>query len=588
MNGLITKLNKIVFTITFLCFTFTVYSPQAFSEIPKVQNEFLSPSDAFKMSYDVVDNKRLKVRWDIHPGYYLYMGMFEFESLSDKISIEKVKMPEGKKKKDEFFGDVDVYYYTAEADIYFSNNIVDSLILKVKYQGCAEAGLCYPPIFKTIDVKKKLSVNNYKKVNFFENQSAMSASLTSNSLLYNSLIFYLAGLLLAFTPCVLPMVPILTGIIAGQGIVSQRKSVSLSIIYVLSMASTYALAGIIVAISGTNIQASLQNPYVIGSLSLLFLIFALAMFNFFSIQMPKSFQNFFTKISNRQKSGNLKDVAIMGFLSALIVGPCVTAPLIGALVYIATTSDVFVGGLALFALGLGMGTPLIVLGSTTTKLISKIGPYLELVNYFFGILFIIVAVWLMERIISIQLAATFWALASALIFFTLIRSMKFIKNITGKILIYVFAGLFVVYPLLQIMGISKNKNYDPIFSFIEKEQKINFVKINTVKDLNKLVNTSDKITMVDLYADWCVACKELEKYTFAPKEVSKKLNEFNVIKFDITVTTEEHSKYLQEMRIFGPPALFFFDTNGDEIEEARVIGFIDSEKFLEILKIVKK
>jgi len=213
----------------------------------------------------------------------------------------------------------------------------------------------------------------------------MSDSLLSNSLFYNTLIFYLAGLLLAFTPCVLPMVPILTGIIAGQGNVSQRRSVTLSLIYVLSMSVTYSAAGIIVALSGTNVQASLQNPYVLGSISFLFLLFALAMFKFFNLQMPKSIQTLFTKLSNKQKSGTSRDVAVMGILSALIVGPCVTAPLIGALIYIASTGDVLVGGLALFALGIGMGTPLIILGSTTTKLISKIGRYLELVNYFFGI-----------------------------------------------------------------------------------------------------------------------------------------------------------------------------------------------------------
>ena len=416
----------------------------------------------------------------------------------------------------------------------------------------------------------------------------MSESLNINSLFYNAFIFYLAGLLLAFTPCVLPMVPILTGIIAGRGNVSQKKSLMLSSVYVLSMSLTYAFAGIIVATSGTNIQASLQSPYVIGSISLLFFLFALAMFKFFNIQMPKSIQTLLTNASNKRESGGLKDVAIMGVLSALIVGPCVTAPLIGALIYIASTGDVLVGGLALFALGIGMGTPLILLGSTTTKLISKIGPYLELVNYFFGVLFVIVSLWLLERILSIQAAAYLWALAAIISVIVLIKSSKILKNLSSRIFIFVLSSLSFIYVGLQIYGVKNNSYYDPITSFIQKEEIINFITVDTTKNLYEEINKSNKPIMVDLYADWCVACKELEKYTFSDRRVSEKLNELKLIKFDITNTTEEHSKYLQNMMIFGPPALFFYDANGKEITQARVVGFVDSEDFLEILKLIKR
>jgi thiol:disulfide interchange protein DsbD len=496
-------------------------------------------------------------------------------------------MPEGKKKQDEFFGDVDVYYYSAEADVYFVDDIEDSIELKVKYQGCADAGLCYPPVFKTITLKKNTSLNNLKRTSLFESQNAMSDSLLSNSIVYNSIIFFLAGLLLAFTPCVLPMVPILTGIIAGQGNVSQKKSLTLSIIYVLSMSLTYAVAGIIVAVSGTNIQASLQNPYVIGAISLLFFIFALAMFKFFDIQMPKSIQTVMTQLSNKQKSGSYGDVAVMGVLSALIVGPCVTAPLIGALIYIASTGDVLVGGIALFSLGIGMGAPLILLGSTTTKLISKIGPYLQLVNYFFGALFLVVSIWLLERILSIEVAAYLWALASLILIFIFIKSLNIINNLISTSIIFISSFFLVIYFSLQINGIQKNSYYDPITSFIEKEKFVQFITVKTTQDLEKEIRNSNKPVMIDLYADWCVACKELEKYTFSDPKVSKILNQFKLIKFDITNTNEEHSKYLQSMRIFGPPALFFYDTSGKEINEARVVGFMDSSDFLKVLKIVK-
>ena len=340
------------------------------------------------------------------------------------------------------------------------------------------------------------------------------------------------------------MVPILTGIIAGQGNVSQKKSLTLSTIYVLSMSLTYAAAGIVVAISGTNIQASLQNPYVIGFISLLFFMFALAMFRFFDIQMPKYIQTIVINLSNKQKSGGYKDVAVMGILSALIVGPCVTAPLIGALIYIASTGNVIVGGSALFFLGIGMGTPLILLGSSTTKLISKIGPYLELVNYFFGILFIIVAIWLLERILSIQAAAYLWSISAIILVFVIIKSLKVVQNILFKSFSYIISTLAVIYFSLQIYGVNSNTHYDPITSFVEKEQAIQFITVRSIENLHKEIKNSDKAVMVDLYADWCVACKEFEKYTFSDKRVSNILNELKLIKFDITETTEEHSMYL--------------------------------------------
>ena len=577
--------KQIYFILLIACCSLLTIN-NAKSELPINQAEFLSPDEAFKIDYNIVGQNHVKINWIIHPGYYLYMGMFEFKSL-DANKILKVEMPEGKKKQDEFFGDVDVYYYSAEADVYFLDDIKESIEFKVKYQGCADAGLCYPPVFKTITLKKKALSSNLKKASLFESQNAMSDSLSINSLIYNSIIFFLAGLLLAFTPCVLPMVPILAGIIAGQGNVSQKKSLTLSTIYVISMSLTYAVAGIIVAVSGTNIQASLQNPYVIGSISLLFFIFALAMFKFFDIQMPKSIQTIMTQLSNKQKSGSYGDVAVMGVLSALIVGPCVTAPLIGALIYIASTGDVFVGGIALFSLGIGMGAPLILLGSTTTKLISKIGPYLQLVNYFFGALFLVVSIWLLERILSIEVAAYLWALASLILIFIFIKSLNIINNLISTSIIFISSFFLVIYFSLQINGIQKNSYYDPITSFIEKEKFVQFITVKTTQDLEKEIRNSNKPVMIDLYADWCVACKELEKYTFSDPKVSNILNQFKLIKFDITNTDEKHSKYLQSMRIFGPPALFFYETSGKEIKEARVVGFVESSEFLKILKIVK-
>ena len=234
-----------------------------------------------------------------------------------------------------------------------------------------------------------------------------------------------------------------------------------------------------------------------------------------------------------------------------------------------------------------MGAPLIILGSTTTKLISKIVPYLQLVNYFFGALFLVVSIWLLERILSIEVAAYLWALSSLILIFLLIKSLGIIKNLISILTISISSFFLVIYFCLQINGIQKNSYYDPIASFVEKEKFVQFITVNTTEDLEKEIKNSNKIVMIDLYADWCVACKELEKYTFSDPKVSKILNQFKLIKFDITNTNEEHSKYLQSMRIFGPPALFFYETSGKEIKEARVVGFVESSEFLKILKIVK-
>ena len=581
------QIRKRMFRIIIFLFLSFFNASLIQADLPKNQTEFLSPDEAFQMTYNVLDEKHIAVNWKIHPGYYLYMGMFEFESLDENNNIIKVEMPDGEKKTDEFFGQVDVYYLSTNADIFLEKNILDTINIKIKYQGCADAGLCYPPISKNITLKKKALINNLKKTSVFESQNAMSNYLSASNLAYSSIIFYLAGLLLAFTPCVLPMVPILTGIIAGQGNVSQRKSLSLSVIYVLSMSITYAIAGVIVAISGTNIQASLQSPYVIGSISILFFVFALAMFKFFDIQMPKSIQTMVSNLSNKRKSGSIADIAIMGVLSALIVGPCVTAPLIGALIYIASTGDILVGGIALFALGVGMGTPLIILGSTTTKIISKIGPYLEFVNYFFGILFLFVAIWLLERILSIQTAAYLWSLTSLVLLFFLIKVSKVLSRNLSKIVMSISSILILVYCGLQINGIQNNTHYDPITSFIEKKQSVNFLTIRSVDELNNQLDKSNQIVMIDLYADWCVACKELEKYTFSDPRVSKILNQFKLIKFDITKTTDSHSKYLKDMRIFGPPGIFFYD-KGKEIDNTRIVGFIEPDDFLKTLNLVKK
>jgi thiol:disulfide interchange protein DsbD len=565
----------------FLTTILLLTSSFAASDIIQNQVEFLSPEKAFQPSIKLIENNHLEVSWDIEKGYYLYLGMFEFSVDSSDTKIIKVDMPEGKKKKDEFFGDVDVYYNSAKANIYF-DKITSKTNLILKYQGCADAGLCYPPITKKFPLEQYASNDSYLlKTSMTDNQYSFSQQLSEQSITLNIFLFFLAGLLLAFTPCVFPMIPILTGLIVGQGeSISTKKSFFLSLTYVLSMSLTYAAAGILIVLSGANIQADLQNPYVLTSFAGLFVILALSMFNVIRIQMPASIQGLLISKSNTNSSGTYIGVGIMGSLSALIVGPCVTAPLIGALIYISMTNDYLIGGSALFALGMGMGAPLLVLGTSASELTKKIGPYLEITNKVFGVLFLIVAIWLIERIVSIEIAAYLWSILSIIVAIGLTRIVTF-KNISRFTLKFLSILLFI-YSGLQIYGVNSNKNFDPMFSFIEQSQSTSFTKIFNTNELFSQIKNSEKITMVDLYADWCVACKELDKYTFSEKKVANLLKDLNLIKLDITKTNDDNSKFLKDYKLFGPPAILFFNNDGTEIRRSRIVGFIDAENFIKI------
>ena len=567
----------------FLTMTLLLFSGLTTADIIKNQVEFLSPDDAFQPSIKIITNNHLEVTWDIEEGYYLYLGMFEFSVDSPDMKIIKVDMPEGKTKKDEFFGDVDVYYNSTKANIYF-DTITNHSNLILKYQGCADAGLCYPPVTKKFPLEQYAENNSYLlKTSSTENQYSFSQKLSEQSVILNISLFFLAGLLLAFTPCVFPMIPILTGLIVGQGEnISTKKSFLLSLTYVLSMSLTYAAAGILIALSGTNIQADLQNPYVLSGFALLFIILALSMFNVIRIQMPASIQNLLISKSNTNSSGTYIGVGVMGSLSALIVGPCVTAPLIGALIYISMTNDFIIGGAALFSLGMGMGAPLLILGTSASELTKKIGPYLEIANKVFGILFLIVSIWLIERIVSAEIAAYLWAILSIIIAVGILKIVVF--KTFSKFTVNVLSALFFIYSGLQVYGINVNKNFNPVFSFIEQSQPTLFTKITDTRELFIQVKNSNKITMVDLYADWCVACKELDKYTFSEKKVAYLLKDLNLIKLDITKTNDDNSKFLKDYKLFGPPAILFFNNNGEEIRQARIVGFINAENFIKIYK----
>ena len=563
----------------FLCLFLLLFQTVSYAA-PLGEAEFLSPDDAFKISFSYPSDNQLIVTWDIEKDYYLYVGMINFSLIdTNKNNILKIELPKGLKKTDEFFGEVDIYKGRVSADVFFENPI-DSIKLQVMYQGCAEAGLCYPPIKKTYTLDSTTSdVGSFLKTSTSSDQITISKQLYDESILANVLLFFIGGLLLGFTPCVFPMIPILTGLIVGQGSnINSRQAFMLSFTYVVSMALAYSVLGIIVALSGANIQASLQSPIVIYLFATLFIILSLAMLGIFSIEMPSKVKNFLIVKSNKAEAGNYLGVGIMGILSALIVGPCVTAPLIGALIYIASSGDVILGGLALFAMGLGMGTPLLVLGTSASKLMKKIGIYLPLINKLFGILFLVVAIWLLERVTSIEVSALAWSLLALTTLSILLYSKDITINKNFRTLAFFTLTSYVI---LQIVGINKNNYYNPVFSFIEVEQNLHFKTVFEPEKLFQEIKSSEKYTMVDIYADWCVACKELEKYTFTDSSVSGILKTLNLVKFDITKTNEGSSRFLRDFRLFGPPVIMFFDSNGNEIVQSRIVGFVDSEQFIE-------
>jgi thioredoxin:protein disulfide reductase len=414
------------------------------------------------------------------------------------------------------------------------------------------------------------------------------------------LTFFGFGLLLAFTPCVFPMIPILSGIIIGQGkSVTTQRAFVLSVVYVLAMALTYTVVGVLVGLSGENIQALFQNPWVLGLFATVFVLLALAMFGFYELQMPSVIQSRLNSISNSQQSGNLAGVAIMGFLSALIVGPCVTAPLIGALIYIAQTGDAALGGAALFSLSMGMGLPLIAVGTSTGKWMPKAGPWMNAIKNLFGVLLLALAVWLLSRVLPAEITMALYAalaIASA-VYMGAFEAVKENRNnwqklwkAIGLILFLYGAALIIgalggsqslLQPLKGIVAATKNTSMETHLAF------------RPIKGLDGLQQALEEAgrnkqpVMLDFYADWCVSCKEMEAFTFPDPAVRDALASFMLIKADVTVNDADDKALLKQLGLFGPPAIIFYNLAGEEITGHRVVGYMKAKDFLMHLQQVK-
>lgn len=563
-------------------------------------DEFLKVDEAFIFNFDQSGNV-LTIKFDIAEGYYLYRHQFKFTA--DNAELAEINLPVGEDHEDEFFGIQQVYRGEFSLPIDIIESQKDGQIT-IKFQGCADKGLCYPPKRKTLelgtiapqapasnstnDVLTALSAADNGSANTNDTSSAAEASeqhrlvdsLKNDSVIWVLLAFFVGGLLLSFTPCVFPMYPILTGIIVGQGDnLTTKKAFGLSFAYVQGMAITYTLLGIVVALAGAQFQAMFQHPVVLIGLSVLFIFLALSMFGVFNLALPSSWQNKLNNISNNQKGGSFWGVLAMGAISGLVASPCTTAPLTGALLYISQTGDIALGASALYALSLGMGLPLLVLGSSGGKLLPKAGAWMDIIKNIFGLLLLAVPIFLLERFLPPLTIALLWSaliLASATYFY--------VKNQQSTLNFWYGVRSLLIFLVIIFTAQFTYNTLFPAQHIVEKaEQEHGFVHVANLAELTELVeksNAENKTVMVDLYADWCIACKEFEKYTFPAPEVVSALSNTVLVQIDLTDTgSEESIELMGHFDVFGLPSILFFDLSGNELSQQRVTGFMGAEEF---------
>ncbi|TGV19205.1 protein-disulfide reductase DsbD [Pseudoalteromonas sp. MEBiC 03607] len=573
------------------------------------EHTFLPVDKAFVFDFDQ-QGKTLFIGWDIAPDYYLYKKKVEI--IAKGADIEVPELGKGVIIEDEFFGKTEVFFDSLSV-ITKVSNITDGAVVKVRFQGCAEAGLCYPPEVRTIPLSviageqvsqtadagnalaaltQAAEVNDASSAPSQEvskpvGEQSYTDKLASQGLLTNLVIFFLVGVGLAFTPCVFPMFPILSSLIAGQQNLSTKKAFSLSFVYVQGMAVTYAALGLVVASLGGQVQGYLQHPTVLISFSILFVLLAMSMFGWYEIKLPSGMMNKLTQVSNQQKGGNYVGVFMMGVLSGLIASPCTTAPLSAALLYVAQSGDYLVGGLTLYVLSLGMGLPLLLLGTSGGKLLPKAGGWMEQVKTLFGFIMLVVPLILLERIVDIEII---WLMAGLLALATALYLHHWQSGQSqGKLK----TALWFAATLLVVTGASLTKNYFwPTKAAVAQAevQTHGFRQVANLSELKEEIakaSSEGRLVMVDLYADWCVACKEFEHYTFPDAKVQEQFAHFELIQIDLTESDAKTIELMEEYTVFGLPSILFFDSQGNELLEQRVTGFLNAKDFAEHLSKVR-
>lgn len=578
-------------------------------------DEFLDPEQAFKASATLTETRQIHLSWKIAPGYKLYRGRIHFSTDNKDIVLEVPALPTGIRKFDENFGqDVEIYHDKLDTNIAIISARAP-FTLSVEYQGCAEAGLCYPPVTKKFLVNPRVrgllspvAESNGNASNIAVVDSAMQKTQSSpendtslaqrtlhnGSLTGIALAFLSFGLLLSLTPCVLPMVPILSSIIVGEGQVTRRRGFLLALAYSFGMALVYTSMGVAAGLAGEGLAAALQKPWVLVSFALVLTGLALSMFDVYQLLLPASLQTRLSLTSDRLHGGRFMGVLLMGAVSALIVGPCVAAPLAGALVYISQTHDVLLGGWALFCMAIGMSVPLLLTGISAGSLLPRVGGWMEEVKHLFGFMLIAVAIWMVTPVLAAWTVMLVWG-AFALLCAVFLRTFEPIpanaglgaRLVKATGLVFLFAGVFellgaasggrdVLLPLAHI-SVANATTAQPAHI-------VQFTRINKLEDLEQYLRSAQTPILLDFYADWCVACKEMERYTFSDARVSEKLLQFKVLQVDVTFNDPDQLALMKKFGLFGPPGIILFNAKGEELRDGRVIGYVKADAFLDHLE----
>lgn len=578
------------------------------------RDQFLPVDEAFEPAFELAGDV-LQVRWTIAPGYYLYQSRITVSDPSGALALDPpVFAAPGEEKNDPYFGEQRVFHDQASMKVPFQ--VVDrqaldqgTTKLTVSYQGCAEAGLCYPPQHRNFTIRPAAaqaaltdsppapSGPQQTKARDTESSGGIASFIGDASLPVILGTFFLLGLGLTFTPCVLPMVPILSSIIVGQQQpVRATRALNLSVAYVLGMATTYTLIGVVVGYLGAraNIQAWMQQPVVLSVFVVLFVVLALSMFGLFELQLPAGLRERLDRAGSRHSGGQWLSVATMGAISALVVSPCVTAPLAGTLLYISSTGDALLGGASLFTLAMGMGTPLILVGATGARVLPKAGMWMERVKQFFGLILLAVAVWLLERIIPSTAALLLWAallIFSALHLGALRRADNMLQR-TGQaagLMIFLW-GIFVLFAAASGSGTLftplKGIQTRAAGTFSADQPPELFETVRRPDQLQITLGKGQPV-VVDIYADWCISCKIMEEEIFSGPKVRQLAEEYRFIKLDITEFNGDHKAYLEQLRLVGPPAILFFAADGHEVSQARIAGEAGLPEFLEAIDTVR-
>ncbi len=579
----------------------TLASPFAVSGL----GDFLPVDEAFRPQLLAVDGNTVEVSWQVTPGYYLYKDKIGVRADSDRVQLGRLDLPAGKLKFDEYFGETEVYLEDVFASLPLARATPEPLplTLELRYQGCAEDGICYPPVTRTLTVELPQATSTAALAAaggppagqpVVSEQARLAALIGSASMLAVIATFFGAGLLLAFTPCVLPMIPILSGIIAGEGDdVSPARGFSLAFSYVMGMALVYTAAGIAAAAIGVQLQAVFNAPWVLTLFAALFVVLALGMFGLYDLQMPSSLQSRLAAVSGRQKSGTVIGAFVMGALSSLIVTACVAPPLVATLTVIGQAGDVLRGGSALFALSLGMGAPLLVVGASAGKLLPKAGPWMVAVKNGFGFMMLGLAVWMLARILPGPVTLALWGVLVFMAGIWLGGLTTLSQDASGTQKLAKGSGLLaLIYGAALFLGALAG-GQDPLKplaglqlagggSAAVEEHGLEFRRIKTVAELDAAIDAAaaaGKSAMLDFYADWCVSCIEMEKYTFTDPVVQQALSDTVLLQADVTANDAADQALLQRFGVFGPPTIIFFGSDGVQRSGFEVVGYMKAAEF---------